>query len=106
MEIGGEVTSRSRVILEMTDTSSKYIKLRVVGEDFGEMHFGVKKTTPLNKLMRRYSESKGVGVTSLRFFFDDLRISDSNTAEDVGLTENDEIVAFTGLGSNARWIEC
>ena len=59
MEIGGEVTSRSRVILEMTDTSSKYIKLRVVGEDFGEMHFGVKKTTPLNKLMRRYSESKG-----------------------------------------------
>ena len=107
MEIGGEVTSRSRVILEMTDTSSKYIKLRVVGEDFGEMHFGVKKTTPLNKLMRRYSESKGVAVTSLRFFFDGFRIGDSDTAEDVGLTENDkiEVLKCTGLGGKSRWVE-
>ena len=87
-------------------TARKYIKLRMVGEDCEEMHFDVKKTTPLNKLMRGYSESKGVAVTSLRFFFDGFRIGDSDTAEDVGLTENDEIVAFTGLGSNARWIEC
>ena len=94
------------MILEMTDTSSKYIKLRVVGEDFGEMHFGVKKTTPLNKLMRRYSESKGVAVTSLRFFFDGFRIGDSDTAEDVGLTENDKIEVFTGLGGKSRWVDC
>ena len=68
-------------------TGGKSIKLRVVGEDGGEMHFTVKKTTPLSKLMRRYSESKGVAVTSLRFFFDGFRIGDSDTAEDVGLTE-------------------
>ena len=102
--LGWEGHLEERSYPEMT--GRKYIKLRMVGEDCEEMHFSVKKTTPLSKLMRRYSESKGVGVTSLRFFFDGLRISDSNTAEDVGLTENDEIVAFTGLGSNARWIEC
>ena len=88
-------------------TGGKSIKLRVVGEDGGEMHFTVKKTTPLRKLMWRYSEIKGVEVTSLRFLFDGLRISYSNTAEDVGLTENDEIRAFTArLPRNARWIEC
>ena len=35
-------------------TGGKSIKLRVAGEDGGEMHFTVKKTTPLSKLMRRY----------------------------------------------------
>ena len=87
-------------------TGGKCIKLRVVGEDGGEIPFIVKKTTPLSKLMRWYCESKGVGVTSLRFFFDGLRIGNSDTAEDVGLTENDEIEAFTGLGGNKRWVEC
>ena len=94
------------MILEMTDTSSKYIKLRVVGEDFGEMHFGVKKTTPLNKLMRRYSESKGVAVTSLRFFFDGFRIGNAHTAEEVGLEANDKIEVYTGLGGYKRWVKC
>ena len=94
------------MILEMTGPMGKYIKLRVVGEDFGEIHFTVKETTPLKKLMSRYSESKGVGVTSLRFFFDGFRIGDSDTAEDVGLTENDEIEVFTGLGGKSRWVDC
>ena len=87
-------------------TGGKSIKLRVVGEDGGEMHLTVKKTTPLSKLMRRYSESIGVGVTSLRFFFDGFRICDAHTAEDVGLTANDKIEVYTGLGGYTRWVEC
>ena len=90
----------------MTGGGSQYIKLRVVGEDSMEIHFTVKKTTQLRKLKRSYSESKGVGVTSLRFFFDGFRIGDADTAEGVGLTENDEIEVFTGLGGNTRWVEC
>ena len=87
-------------------TGGKCIKLKVVGEDCGEIHFTVKKTTPLRKLMRRYSESEGVGVTSLRFFFDGSRIGDSDTAEDVGLTDDDEIEVFYGVGGKRRWVEC
>ena len=34
-------------ILEMTGNESKYIMLRAVGEDGLEVHFGVKKTSPL-----------------------------------------------------------
>ena len=87
-------------------TGCKYIKLRMVGEDCEEMHFDVKKTTPLNKLMRRYSESKGVPVTSLRFFFDGFRIGNAHTAEEVGLEANDKIEVYTGLGGYTRWVEC
>ena len=85
-------------------TGRKYIKLRMAGEDCEEMHFDVKKTTPLNKLMRRYSESKGVPVTSLRFFFDGFRIGDSETVEDLEFVdpENDKIEVFTELGGNKR----
>ena len=97
---------RSSVILEMTGGESQYINLWVVGEDSGEVAFTVKKTTPLRKLMRRYSESIGVGVTSLRFFFDGFRICDAHTAEDVGLTANDKIEVYTGLGGYTRWVEC
>ena len=88
--------------LEMT--GRKYIKLRMVGEDCEEIHFSVKKTTPLNKLMRRYSECKGVAVTSLRFFFDGFRIGDSETVEDLEFVdpENDKIEVFTELGGNKR----
>ena len=92
------------MILEMTGGESQYINLRVVGEDGGEVPFTVKKTTPLRKLMRRYSESIGVEVTSLRFFFDGFRIGDSETVEDLEFVdpENDKIEVFTELGGNKR----
>ena len=88
-------------------TGSEFIKLRTVsvGEGSMELYFTVKKTTPLRKLKRSYSESKGVGVASLRFFFNGFRISDADTAEGVGLTEKDTIYVYAGLGSNTRLVE-
>ena len=94
------------MILEMTGGVSQYINLRVVGEVGGEIPFTVKKTTPLRKLMRRYSESIGVEVTSLRFFFDGFRIGNAHTAEEVGLEANDKIEVYTGLGGYKRWVKC
>ena len=86
--------------------NSGVLYIRVVGEVGGEIPFTVKKTTPLRKLMRRYSESIGVGVTSLRFFFVGFRIGDAHTAEEVGLSANDKIYVYPGLGGYTRWVEC
>ena len=89
-------------ILEMTGNESKYIMLRAVGEDGLEVHFGVKKTSPLGKLKRGYSKSKGVSIVTLRFFFDGYRIGDDDTAEVLGLTENDTIEVYSEQGGT-KW---
>ena len=99
------------IILKMTGNESKYIKIRVVGEDDSEIFFNVKKTTPLGKLLRGYSECKGVAVVKLRFLFDGRRLNGDETAEDLGFTENDQIEVFSEQGgkrlvnikSNQQW---
>ena len=95
----------------MTGNEGKYIKLRVVGEDGSELHFAKRKITPMEKLMRGYSERKGFRYVKLRFLFDGHRISGEDTAEGLGLTENDTIEVYSEQGgkrlvnikSNQQW---
>lgn len=73
------------------DSSSDYIKLKVVGNDSNEIHFRVKMTTQMGKLKKSYSERVGVPVTSLRFLFDGRRINDDETPKQLEM-ENDDVI--------------
>ena len=67
---------------------SEYIKLYVEGS---EVSFRVKKTMPLEKLKKKYSERIGDRVHTLMFCFEGHRIDDADTAEDLELEEGDMI---------------
>ena len=67
---------------------SEYIKLYVEGS---EVSFRVKKTMPLEKLKKKYSERIGVRAHTLMFCFEGHRIHDDDTAENLELEEGDTI---------------
>ena len=71
--------------------ATEYIKLKVVGQDSNEIHFRVKQTTQMGKLMKSYSERVGVPVTSLRFLFDGRRINDDESPSALEMEQDDVI---------------
>ncbi|XP_075237142.1 small ubiquitin-related modifier-like [Lycorma delicatula] len=74
-----------------SDSSTEYIKLKVVGNDSNEIHFRVKMTTQMGKLKKSYSERVGVPAMSLRFLFDGRRINDEDTPKQLEM-QNDDII--------------
>merc|ERR1712176_169488 len=71
--------------------ASEYIRLKVVGQDNGEIHFKVKFSTQMGKLKKSYSERQGVPINSLRFLFDGKRINDDETPKALEM-ENDDVI--------------
>ncbi|KAL3078148.1 hypothetical protein niasHT_031317 [Heterodera trifolii] len=70
---------------------AEYIKLKVVNEDSNEVHFRVKYSTSMGRLMKAYAERTGVQVTSLRFLFDGRSVKDHHTPRSLEM-EGDEII--------------
>ena len=75
------------------------IKLKVVGQDSNEIHFRVKQTTQMGKLMKSYSERVGVPVTSLRFLFDGRRINDDESPSALEMEQDDVIEVWGEIPS-------
>jgi len=46
------------------------INIKVVGSGDQEVHFRVKRTTPLRKVMNAYCERQGEDIASFQFLFD------------------------------------
>merc|ERR1712029_489935 len=76
------------------DSSTEYIKLKVVGQDSNEIHFRVKQTTQMGKLKKSYSERVGVPIASLRFLFDGRRINDDETPKQLEMEPDDVIEVY------------
>ncbi|XP_035581720.1 small ubiquitin-related modifier 1-like [Zalophus californianus] len=74
--------------------AGEYIKLKVVGQDSSEVYFRVRMTTHLKKLKESYCQRQGVPVNSLQFLFDGQRIADNDTAEELGMEEDDVIEVY------------
>ncbi|XP_014289819.1 small ubiquitin-related modifier [Halyomorpha halys] len=73
---------------------SKYIKLKVVGNDQNGIHFRLKMSTQLLKLKKSYSTHVGVPVSGLRFLFDGKRISDDDTPKQLDMRDDDQIEVY------------
>ena len=89
---------------DVDEGETKYIKLKVVGQDSNEIHFRVKMTTAMGKLKKSYSERVGAPIASLRFLFDGKRINDDETPKSLEMEQDDVIEVYqeqTGGGEDA-----
>ncbi|KAG5450045.1 Small ubiquitin- modifier 2-A [Clonorchis sinensis] len=76
------------------DPSSEHINLKVQGQEGSIVHFKIKKTTPLRKLMNAYCERMGYQPMSVRFIFDGNNVHDTHTPASLEMEENDTIEVF------------
>jgi small ubiquitin-related modifier len=63
-------------------TEVEHINVKVTGSG-SSVHFKIKKSTSLRKLMEAYCEKTGNSMKNTRFFVDGNRIREEQTAEDV-----------------------
>ena len=70
------------------------INVRVKNQGGEEIHFALKSTTKLSKMMQAYADRQGQPVDSFRFVFDGERLNPDHTVDDAGLEDQDSIDAF------------
>lgn len=87
-----------------SSSSNGYINLRVISSDYStEIQFRVKITTKLVRLKKVYSRQSGLIREEINFTFDGYRITDEDTPESLGMSNNDIIEVYQqryGGGAN------
>ncbi|MES1902898.1 MAG: SUMO protein smt3, partial [Paramarteilia canceri] len=78
-----------------TEESSEHVMIKLMDQNGSGLTFKIKKTTPLEKLFKNYSERVKVAQSQLRFIHNVNRIDDKDTAESLGIKNNDKIDVFT-----------
>ena len=58
------------------------------------IHFKVKKTTKLSKLMEAWCQRQGLPFKACRFVFDGDRLKGDETPESLGMEDDDQIDVF------------
>jgi small ubiquitin-related modifier len=70
---------------------AEHLQLKGKDQHGAEVQFKIKKATPLRKLMDAYCQRLGMNSTQVRFMVDGERISADDTAEKLGLEDEDLI---------------
>merc|ERR1711933_663839 len=85
-----------------------HIQLKVKDQQGSEVQFKIKKSTPLRKLMDAYCSRLGLQASQVRFMVEGERIAPDDTAEKLGLEDEDLIdVAMEQTGGEvAECPEC
>merc|ERR1712086_1192183 len=73
------------------DAAAQHIQLKVKDQQGSEVQFKIKKATPLRKLMDAYCSRLGLQASQVRFMVDGERIAPDDTAEKLGLEDEDLI---------------
>merc|ERR1711912_171907 len=73
------------------DAAGAHIQLKVKDQQGSEVQFKIKKSTPLRKLMDAYCSRLGLQASQVRFMVDGERIGPDDTAEKLGLEDEDLI---------------
>lgn len=68
-----------------------HIQLRVRNHQGGEVQFKIKKTSQLKKLMEAYCQRVGIRSQEVRFMVDGERVTQEDTPEALGLSDDDLI---------------
>jgi hypothetical protein len=84
-----ELGLRDGFTLEATDQT---LNIKAVNEQGEEMFFKLRRTTQLDKVMRAYCNRHRVPITNLRFLFDGVRLSGSETPIALEMEDGDVVV--------------
>merc|ERR1712194_837656 len=86
------------------DAAAQHIQLKVKDQQGSEVQFKIKKATPLRKLMDAYCSRLGLQASQVRFMVDGERIAPDDTAEKLGLEDEDLIdVAMEQTGGKGKF---
>jgi len=69
------------------------INVVVLSQDGGQVHFKIRDTTPMSKLMNAYLERQGAQADNVRFLFDGIRLTETDTPRSLEMAEGDTIDA-------------
>nr|VZI46060.1 unnamed protein product [Spirometra erinaceieuropaei] len=76
------------------EKSNEPINLTVHGQDGSVIHFKIKRTTPLKKLMTAYCDRLGLTLSNVRFTCDGEHVQQEDTPESLDLNDHDTIEVF------------
>ncbi len=71
--------------------NNNVLTLKVKSQNQDEVHFKIKKNTPLKKLMERYCDRINVPINSANFVFEGEKIFHYNTPLQLNMRNKDEI---------------
>merc|ERR1712107_336683 len=80
-----------------------HIQLKVKDQQGSEVQFKIKKSTPLRKLMDAYCSRLGLQASQVRFMVDGERIAPDDTAEKLGLEDEDLIDVAMEQEATPEW---
>jgi len=73
------------------DGEVRYINLKVIAQDQTEVHFKIKRSTTMRKLIEAYCKRQGLTSTSVRFLFDGEAVGADDTPDTHEMEEGDAI---------------
>ena len=73
---------------------SEHLNVVVRSQNNDEIHFKIKRSTPLSRLTTAYCERQGIAAAGCRFLFDGRRLLPDDTAAKLAMEENDVIDAM------------
>eukprot|EP00127_Corallochytrium_limacisporum_P004214 Clim_evm159s157 gene=Clim_evmTU159s157 len=76
------------------DTKEQTINLRVKSNDGASVHFRVKRSTQLKKLMTAYCERQGMSLNTVRFLYDGERVQNEDTPNSLQMDDDEIIEVF------------
>jgi len=78
-------------VKEEAGTEQEYINIKVMSQDNQEVHFKIKRKTPMRKLISAYCQKQGLEQTSVRFLFDGTPIAPESTPDQLDMQDNDAV---------------
>merc|ERR1712232_1301934 len=99
----GIVPARQSSMAEGGDAAANHIQLKVKDQQGSEVQFKIKKSTPLRKLMDAYCSRLGLQSSQVRFMVDGERIAPEDSAEKLGLEDEDLIDVAMEQTGGQRW---
>ena len=73
-----------------------------MAQDSTEVHFKIKRSTPMRKLINAYCKKQGIDATNVRFLFDGENIKVDDTPDKLQMDENDCIDVMQQQTGGAR----
>ena len=75
-----------------SEDQKQIILIKVKSQDNEEIHFKIKRNTPLKKLMERYCERNGLmNINAVSFLYEGEKVFTSSTPENLGMNDGDEL---------------
>lgn len=72
-------------------SSKQLLNILVRSNEFDDINFSIRSSTPLAKLFQRYCERNNIKIETVSFLFNGVKINHDDCAKKLGIKDMDEI---------------